>query len=77
MLRKLVRCASFTAIGKISGYIFFRPGKLNLVDPVIDLVEMITDFRIRVHIYCDSRTKESARIMKEYEKEGKKERRFV
>jgi len=75
-VQKSGRCASFTAIGKISGYIFFGPGKLDLIDPVINLVEMITDFRIRVHIYCDSRTKKSAEIMKKYERERKKEKRL-
>ena len=43
-----------TSIGKISGYVSFWPGKLNLIDPVVDLVEMITGLRVCAHVHCDA-----------------------
>lgn len=54
MGRSKESCFLVTSIGKVSGYVSFGPGKFYLIHPVVDLVEMITDLRVRVHVHCDA-----------------------
>lgn len=53
-MRSQGSCFLVTSIGKVSGYISFGSGKLDLIDPIVNLVEMITGLRVRAHVHCDA-----------------------
>lgn len=50
MKREIGGDLSVTAIGEIPGYVLLRSGQLDLIDPLVDLPEMIVDFRVQVHL---------------------------